>query len=243
MRYTSQLLTVALLCLIAACSGGKADDYTGTFVGTIRGKHLSMFLRQEEGNRISGTIFDRGSRFTVQGEVSGGRLTATAEDTVARVTFDVDAQWEKDTLVWMMAMTKPTTSVAFPVRFIRVFISSNEKGLGEVTGAAAGDKDNSAGLARSFPGLWQVRRAEGRPGEIFAGREYLFFNADRSISCLDRTLIPLPGHTWTIGGDSLYVTSKAGGREVHDNLGRLQGSDSLVTVRGRHGMLELRKAR
>jgi len=240
MKYLLQLLPVALLCLFAACSGRKADDYAGTFTGTIRGKNLSMFLRQEEGNRVSGSIFDRGSQFIVQGEVSDGKLIATAEDTVARVAFDVDAQWEKDTLVWMMAMSRPMTSKAFPVRFIRVFISSNEKGLEQIIAAG---RQSGTDAARSFPGLWQVRRAEGRAGEIFAGRDYLFFNADRSISYLDRTLIPLTGYTWTIADDSLYITSKAGSRDIPDNLGGLHGSDSMVMIRSPHSTLELRKAR
>ncbi|HRN34804.1 MAG TPA: hypothetical protein PLC76_12995 [Saprospiraceae bacterium] len=263
------MLILLGLCLVFATSCQKTDkrDYTGTYVGHIRGKSLSMSLSQPDKTTIKGTIFDRRSTYLIHGEIIGDGIRATATDTVSKTEFSIEGSWKGDTLTFMMAMTKPMqTTRSFPVNFLKVVISTNQKGLEELADLgllqSSGGRDTANGInieanksglnagkvksdseitEHNFPGLWQIVSIKGKASTAFRQDAYYLFNSDKSILKLDRTAVPLDGYYWNIGENKLFLFYKINGRmdEVRPDV--IEYSNDLLRVKDGESEIELKK--
>ncbi len=267
MQYRILILLLMTLTFVTSCRKTEKRDYTGTYVGALRGKALSMYLNNTDKNAINGTIFDRNSNYMINGEIVDDGVKATAVDTIAKTEFSVDGTWVGDTLIFMMAMTRPMqTTRAFPVKFLKVMVSTNQKGMEELTDLGllqqvGGQKDSSTAQSNSkkngteksnittnteisehnFPGLWQIVDAKGKAADAFRKNVYYLFNGDKSISKLDKTIVPLDGYYWNIGENKLFLFYKINGRmdEVRPNI--IQYNNDMLKVKDGESEIELKK--
>ncbi|MCO6461246.1 MAG: hypothetical protein J5I59_07575 [Saprospiraceae bacterium] len=243
-----------ILTLLTGCNQGTKKDITGTYVGKIQGKSISMYLDNTHDNIVNGTIFDKNANFIINGKLEENVLHATAVDTLHKVELDVEGTWSKDTLVFMMSLIKPQKSPQpFPVKFLKVFVSTNEKGRQELadlnlldTTAEKPKVQPEAPVQKvknslSMMGLWEIMKQKGSIKVPLHAAKYLFFNADKSISKLEKTLIPLDGYSWASNMDSVVIYYKVDGRIGDERFGIDAYKDNILNLRGAKSELVLKK--
>lgn len=259
MNKKSLFLLLILSTFFQFCSRKKAADYTGNFIGDIRGNKLSMLLKNDDKSMISGTIFDRNIHFKVAGEVIDGKFSGTAIDTVKKLEFIVNADWEKDTMMWNMQMIKPQESQIIVIKFIKVFINKEEKNpvaksSGDTTMTPSATTENSKKDVQikepnsidiydpTFYGLWQVMRSDKMDGsKVFNDNKYVYFNVNGSMSYLDKILVPLEGYKWFTVNDTLFVNSKVDGKVANDILGKYKLDSDKLTIEKNNKSIDLKK--
>ena len=242
------------LAVMLGCKQQTDLDVTGTYIGHIQGKGITMYLEQSEQNKVTGKIIDRNTNYLIDGKMDGDKLICKAIDTLQKVEFDVEGTWNLDTLTFMMSMLKPQkTPKPFPLKFIKVFISTNEAGKQELADLnlfdTSGNKpvNNPQKIAQnkapdlSMMGFWEVNQATGKAKMVINGNKYFLFNADKSISKLDKTLIPLEGYSWAATPDSVAIYYKVDGKIGEEILGIESFKNQTLTLKNNQSYMVMKK--
>lgn len=251
-QYIFWILTT--ISVMPGCKQQSNLDVTGTYIGHIQGKGITMYLEQSEQHKVTGKIIDRNTNYLIDGKMDGDVLICKAIDTLQKVEFDVEGTWNMDTLTFMMSMLKPQkTPKPFPLKFIKVFISTNEAGKQELADLNLFDTsdnkkvNNSQKMAQkkvpglSMMGLWEVNQATGKAKIAINGNKYLLFNADKSISKLDKTLIPLEGYSWAATPDTVAIYYKVDGKIGEEIMGIESFENQILTLKSSQGNMVLKK--
>ncbi len=232
--------------LIQSCNQYKADDFAGTYVGMIRDKKISMFLKSGKDETVTGTIFDRANNFAVEGSVNHGKFIGQAKDTLLNSLFEVEGYYSKDTLIFLLSMVRPQISPPLPVKFQKVFISGMSVPTTDIIKkdsvrsekiTSNRNKGNTA-LERYDPsvmGLWEVKNyTKGRVPTVISGNKYIFFNVNGSLSYLDGELKPIKDKVWyTEDGYLFFITTKAG--EYPEKVGKYKADSKTMNITGKDG--------
>jgi len=255
MKFNYLIVLTFICCFFQFCKNKNAADYSGNYIGEIRGQKLSMLLKSDEKSKVTGTIFDRNINYKIDGEVTSGKLEGLATDSVNKLEFKFDAIWKEDTMMWKMQMVKPQESKEIPIKFIKVFINKEEKAnkqsrnnSTEPTKGVQNDQtkqtpSNTTDLYDAkVMGLWEIIRSDKMKGSgVFNDNKYLFFNANGSVSSLKKTLVPMEGYKWYTVTDSLYVTSRVDGKNYTDNIGKYNITSDNMKIEMGSNSINLKK--
>ena len=247
MNFKSIFLILICANVFQSCKQDTAKDYAGTYVGMIRDKKISMFLKAGENESITGTIFDRANNFNVKGSIEKGKFIGQAKDTLLNSLFEVEGYHHKDTLVFLLSMVRPQISPPLPIKNQKVFISSsaNAPASSEIKKDTSKpekivknvNKGNTA-MDRHDPavvGLWEIKEySKGKVPTIISGNKYLFFNVNGSLSYLDGELKPLKDKAWyTEEGHLFFITTKSG--EYPEKVGNYTADNKVMNIIGQGG--------
>jgi hypothetical protein len=76
---------------------------------------------------------------------------------------------------------------------------------------------------------------------VINGNKYFLFNADKSISKLDKTLIPLEGYSWAATPDSVAIYYKVDGKIGEEILGIESFKNQTLTLKNSQSYMVMKK--
>jgi hypothetical protein len=89
-------------------------------------------------------------------------------------------------------------------------------------------------------GFWEVNQATGK-AKWSSMATNILFNADKSISKLDKTLIPLEGYSWAATPDSVAIYYKVDGKIGEEILGIESFKNQTLTLKNSQSYMVMKK--